>query len=78
MYTVKQWKHMFNELPEDAVVVISSDSEGNSFSPLSNGIGEGFWNSKIEEPTWEDEGTTEFDALDEVEKIKAVFLYPER
>jgi hypothetical protein len=75
MYTVKQWIHMLKELPQDAVVIVSSDPEGNSYSPLSNGIANAYWNIQINELIDEDE--EDFEELLPEEKIKAVVLFPE-
>lgn len=37
--TVKELKEILNNVEDDAIVVLSSDEEGNSFSPLHNSIG---------------------------------------
>lgn len=37
--TVRELKEILNNVEDDAIVVLSSDSEGNSFSPLDNSVG---------------------------------------
>ena len=37
MLTIKQFIKKLSKLPQDAIVVMSKDAEGNGFSPLSEG-----------------------------------------
>lgn len=74
MLKVKEWIEIFKELPQDAVVIVSSDSEGNSFSPLSNGIDwSSYWVPKNEELVDEEEAKE----YKKKEIHKAVVLFPE-
>jgi len=48
-YKVKDLKDLLEGLPDDMMVVLSSDGEGNSFSPLSGYWDEGYY---IPDSTW--------------------------
>lgn len=85
--TVKELKEILNNVEDDAIVVLSSDEEGNSFSPLDNSIGinnyEPNENYRGEiyprELTEEliEKGWTEADLGEDKEKLlKCITLYP--
>ena len=50
--TIKQLRERLSVYPEDTLVVLSKDSEGNGFSPLSDDLSMGRY---IEEHKWSGE-----------------------
>lgn len=70
----------------DAIVVMSADEEGNSYSPLSafsdiyNYIPESTWSGGISirelTPELEEEGYTEDDVLEDEDSVPCVVLWP--
>ena len=73
--TVGELKEMLKDEPDDYLVVLSKDSEGNRFSPLyipSTGMyePETEWSGDVIDQEWaEEEGGTEY-------KENAVILWP--
>jgi hypothetical protein len=66
--TVKELKKLLRNVPDDAIVVMSQDSEGNDYSPLAN-VEKLYYK---EETSWRGEvfGTKEKDT------VPAVVLWP--
>lgn len=75
--TVKKLIAYLKKLDQDALVILSSDSEGNSFSPLSTPHGEGLF---VADSTWSGEWVDpedeDRDGYDEENAHKAVFFFP--
>lgn len=78
--TVRQLIEYLENLDQDAYVILSRDSEGNGFSPLSTPHGEGLY---IADSTWsgewvDPEQEEDFDPEDhDMENAhKAIFLFP--
>lgn len=75
---VKELIELLQELPEDSVVVLSKDGEGNSYSPWSGYSTGVYW----PESTWEgsfitsDDGEYYDDALEEPSVVPCVVLWP--
>lgn len=74
--TVAEWIEILKELPQDSVIIMSKDGEGNEFSPLSN-YGTGIY---VADTTYSGEIYNE-DEYDEEEDdnragVKAVVLWP--
>ena len=44
--TVKQLRELLKKLPDDQLVVLSKDSEGNGFSPMSENYSDGFYSGR--------------------------------
>lgn len=64
---VKELRDILNSLPDDMLVVMSSDSEGNAYSPLSgHAVGKYMANS-----TWDGQY---YDNLDYIDEIKEGYL----
>lgn len=79
MVTVKQLVEKLQGYPEDAVVVLSSDSEGNSFHQLSD-VSSGSFDQEDDQfglseltPDLKEEGYSEDDLVD---GLSAVCLWP--
>jgi hypothetical protein len=71
---VKQLKKLLEKFPDNYEVVISSDGEGNSYSPLAD-AGETMY---VADSTWSGEIRSEEDCkdFDEDYKENAVVLWP--
>lgn len=76
--TVGELKEFLNDYDDDTLVVMSSDGEGNSFSPLyaadlRNYVAESTWSGHLvdeeEEEDYEDEN-------EEEESVLAIVLFP--
>jgi hypothetical protein len=50
--TVAQFRDLLADQPDDAIVVLSKDAEGNGFSPLSAPLGSAWY---VPESTWSGE-----------------------
>ena len=48
VYSIKQLKQMLSEFPDDTLVFMSSDEEGNSICAISNGIADTWYDPKKE------------------------------
>ena len=70
--TVKEIKEILADLPDNHEVVLSKDSEGNSFSPLANwSIGR-----YTPETTWRGEYDENVEGEEKVFEENAVVLWP--
>lgn len=68
--TVKQLRELLAECPDEAIVVLSKDAEGNSFSPLpaGDGLSQGRY---VASSTWSGEFRS-----DDPDEVVAVCLWP--
>lgn len=80
--TVSELIHILEELPANALVVVASDAEGNSFSYLDAGTSQGFYDEDdkyfAQDEDFEDDYEVDLD--DESPAFgpeKAVALWPE-
>ncbi len=76
--TVAELIYYLKKLDQDALVILSSDAEGNSYSPLVLEHGEGYYKP---DSTWsgewvDEEDLQEYDEEDKKKIYKAVFLFP--
>ena len=69
--TVKEMIELLQDLPQDHKVIMSKDSEGNSFSPFED-YSEGIY---TEETTWYGDWRQDED-LEKGEKENAICLWP--
>lgn len=76
--TVGQLVAVLLELPQDAVVVLSKDAEGNGFPPVASPVGEyGFSTGFYEaESTWSGEYFNADDDERPDDAVEAVCLWP--
>ena len=80
---VKQLKHLLEKCNDSDEVVLSTDEEGNGFSPLSD-VERGmtysplYGTTAIQELTDDDiaQGFTEEDVSDEPDAVPCIILYP--
>jgi hypothetical protein len=70
--TVEELIKQLKFLPQEATVIMSSDSEGNSYSEIEDSISNGTWNPETQELE-----TFPF-TPNECFTVKAVILYPTR
>ncbi len=84
--TVKEMINELNDYPQDALVVMSKDSEGNSFSPFADTstavyVPDSTWRgttyvARTLTPELKEQGYTEEDCYDEEDGQDAVVLWP--
>lgn len=70
--TVAEMIEYLKELPADALVLMSKDGEGNSYSPFSGDHSEGFY----VDSRYGDEFYNEDEDVMPQEAVKAVVLWP--
>ena len=87
MLTVAELIELLQDQDPDAHVIVSCDSEGNSYSPVTSNIGEGVYEptgiyagdlypGRKLTPELEELGYSEEDCYDEPDGIDVIVIYP--
>jgi hypothetical protein len=82
--TIKDLKEAIQDLPDDMLVILQKDAEGNGYSPLAGAdsdavyIADSTWSGDVYDLSWTaDEADMDEDEWEEMkQKEKALILYP--